>query len=227
MVKFRVEDGFVSLLDEKANFDVRRRLADTDVDHLKDISRRYRDLVARGAADHGEVLALGRELYAWVEGDEAWLTSLRASLLPPFEFEIRGPLQPDAAAWAVLNVPWELLADETDFLSRDALLRFAPLRRLGEPAEPAPLDDYRLGVAFMAASPRGTTELDYEAEENAILTASGRVGMDLRIEDSGNPEKLGQFLNSLDQTPPVLHLSCHGHNAWPSGDGAVPQPVLC
>jgi hypothetical protein len=40
-------------------------------------------------------------------------------------------------------------------------------------------DDCRLGIAFMAASPRGAVELDFEAEETAPLGAAGGVKADL------------------------------------------------
>ena len=51
-----------------------------------------------------------------------------------------------------------------------------------------PLDAYRLGVAFMASAPRGAVELDFEAEERAILEAiDPKRGIDLLVEDSGDP----------------------------------------
>jgi hypothetical protein len=64
------------------------------------------------------------------------------------------------------------LADDRAYLAADALLQFSPERRLGPIHAPAPLNDYRLGLAFMAAAPQGVSELDYEAEEAAILDAA-------------------------------------------------------
>jgi hypothetical protein len=88
------------------------------------------------------------------------------------------------------------------------------------------LDDYRLGVAFMAAAPRGARDLDFEAEEAAIMQAAGE-NLDLFVEESGNAEELGRRLAHLKPPLPVLHLSCHGHNAWQGKDGkATPQPAL-
>ena len=43
-------------------------------------------------------------------------------------------------------------------------------------------------------SPRGPDELDYEAEECAILEAAGRGGLDLVVEESGNPGLLAERL---------------------------------
>ena len=135
-------------------------------------------------------------------------------------------MQPTAPEWAALHAPWELLADQAGFLAADAHLRYAPARRLGKPAAPPALDDYRLGVAFMAAAPRGAQPLDFEAEEAAIMVAAGR-DLDLLVEESGDPEELGRRLVKLKPTLPVLHLSCHGHNAWRGRDGRqAPQPVL-
>src|SRR5713101_254520 len=60
---------------------------------------------------------------------------------------------------------------------------------------------------FMAAAPRGVAVLDFEAEENAILDATGTLGLDLVVEESGNPERLAEV-----GTMQVLHLSCHGRS---------------
>src|SRR6266851_4456572 len=75
----------------------------------------------------------------------------------------------------------------------------------------------------MAAAPEGAAELDYEAEEAAILRTA-REGVDLYVEDSGDPQELGDRLSVLEPPPPVLHLSCHGHSAW--NVTGQPQPVL-
>ena len=56
------------------------------------------------------------------------------------------------------------------------------------------LDGFRLGLAFMASSPRGQHELDFEAEEAAILAAVGETRLDLVVEDTGDPEQLAHRL---------------------------------
>ena len=102
-------------------------------------------------------------------------------------------------------------------------------RRVGSasPRPPPDLDDYRLGVAFMAAAPRGRRPLDFEAEEAAIMVAAGR-DLDLFVEEERRPGRARTPATSLLKPPlPVLHLSCHGHNAWRGKDGKEPpQPVL-
>ncbi|HME23578.1 MAG TPA: CHAT domain-containing protein [Acetobacteraceae bacterium] len=191
---------------------------------LSTLNRRY--ALAREKGDRDALVEIGRDLYRWLDGDEGWLSELRQQQPRPFVLEVRGPLEPNAAEWQVLQAPWELLADGSGFLALDTELRYAPARRLGKPNAPAPLDDYRLGVAFMAAAPRGQQELDFEAEEAAIMAAAGE-NLDLFVEESGNAEELGRRLAFLRPPLPVLHLSCHGHNAWRGRDGKdAPQPVL-
>ena len=146
----------------------------------------------------------------------------------PFVFEVRGPRSLSAAEWALLRAPFELLADADGFLAQNALLQFCVVRRLGSPVAAEPLDEFRLGLAFMASSPRGEKkELDYEAEEAAILAAVGDRNLDLVVEESGDPEQLGDRLAALDGIPAV-HLSCHGDNNWrPAHQPAArPRPVL-
>jgi hypothetical protein len=84
--------------------------------------------------------------------------------------------------------------------------------------EPAPPGDLCLGLAFMAAAPRNVLPvLDYEKEETAILEAAGSLGLDLVVEESGNPDLLAERLAELAAMQ-VLHLSCHGERK--------PEPML-
>ncbi len=76
----------------------------------------------------------------------------------------------------------------------------------------------------MAASPRGEVDLDYEAEETAIIRALGGK-LDLLVEESGNPGQLGERFADLPAMQ-VLHLSCHGHNEWRPNATASPRPIL-
>ena len=99
------------------------------------------------------------------------------------------------------------------------------VRRLGRPEPRPPLDGFRLGLAFMASAPRGQHELDFEAEEAAILTAVGESRIDLMVEDTGDPEQLAHRLAGLGGMP-VVHLSCHGLNNYPAHPGGPGVPVL-
>jgi CHAT domain-containing protein len=64
---------------------------------------------------------------------------------------------------------------------------------------------------FMTAAPRGEAVLNFEAEENAILDATGTLGLDLVVEESGNPDRLAERLAEVGSMQ-VLHLSCHGRS---------------
>ncbi|WP_245697797.1 CHAT domain-containing protein [Streptomyces phaeochromogenes] len=196
----------------------------TDVDLLNALASRYVDAVRYGSKDQA-LLAVGRELYRWLDGDLGQLTRLLDEASAPTVFEVRAPVRPSGAAWALLRAPYELLAAPEGRFLAEAPKLFAVARRLGQP-NPAPdLDGYRLGVAFMASAPRGQHELDFEAEEMAILNAVGGSSLDLAVEDSGNPEHLGLRLSELGGMP-VVHLSCHGLHNWRPGPDKPATPVL-
>ncbi|WP_244177932.1 CHAT domain-containing protein, partial [Streptomyces atriruber] len=202
----------------------RRMLRASDVDLLDMVADQYVDAVRNGSKEQA-LLAVGRELYRWLDGDLGQLGRLLDEASAPLVFEVRAPARPSAAAWALLRAPYELLAGpEGGFLAESPKL-FAVARRLGHPSAAQALDEYRLGVAFMASAPRGQHELDYEAEELAILTAAGETSLDLVVEDSGNPEHLGLRLSELGGMP-VVHLSCHGLHNWRSEPDGPATPVL-
>jgi hypothetical protein len=220
-----IDDQCFELLAGKASFGGSRPLDEAAVTALKDFARRYQRIHQR--YDAAAALALGRDLFRWLDGDGSALRQLRDNAPRPFVFEVRGPRSPSGEEWALLRAPFELLANEQSFLAEDAPLQFSPVRRLGSATKAPPLSDHRLGLAFMASSPRGQRELDYEAEESAILAAVTSKGIDLVVEESGNLEELGARLADLEQMQ-ALHLSCHGLNRWrpPDDPHAVPRPVL-
>ncbi|MBW6439300.1 CHAT domain-containing protein [Actinoplanes hulinensis] len=203
----------------------RRALTEADEKLLSDLAARYVRAVQSEAGDD-VFLTLGQELWSWLDGDQGELTALLARVSAPVTFEIRAERAPSERAWAVLRAPFELLArQDGGFLAADALVRFGVVRRLGVPeAAPEP-DGYRLGLAFMASSPRRQHELDFEAEEAAILAAVDDTRVDLVVEDTGNPEELGRRLADLGGMP-VVHLSCHGVNRYPVRAGQPAEPVL-
>ncbi|BAM92702.1 hypothetical protein S58_67350 [Bradyrhizobium oligotrophicum S58] len=221
------EDGFELVCGDRRIG--QRRLLDAETTgQLEAFASRYGELLGRGdpAAD---LLTLGRELYGFLDGDGGDLAGLiNQALGRALQFEIATPARrPSPAQLAVLRAPWELLADHDGFLAQDVRLGFSPVRRLGLPRPAPALDPYRLGLVFMAASPRGAIELDYEAEESAIMAAVGTTDLDLLVEESGNADELIARLTELPAMQ-ALHLSCHGHQAWrPAGQAAAaPKPVL-
>src|SRR5690349_4405166 len=203
----------------------RRAIGPADVEFLTGLSARYARAV-QSDSDAGVFVGLGRELYRWLDGDQGQLSGLLERAARPVVFEVAGPRIPSEAARAVLRAPFELLAvPDGGYLAEDELARFCVARRLG-PAEGRPgLDGYRLGLAFMASSPRGQHELDFEAEEAAILAAVGETNLDLVVDDTGDPEQLARRLADLNGMPAV-HLSCHGVNNWLVRPGEPGVPVL-
>jgi tetratricopeptide (TPR) repeat protein len=204
----------------------RRRVDGGDVELLTGLAGRYARAV-RARSGQGVLASIGRELYQWLDGGEGQLAGLVERAPRPLVFEVRGERAPSDAGWAVLRAPWELLAvpGGGGFLAEDALVRFCVVRRLGAPVPPAGVDGFRLGLAFMACAPRRQSELDFEGEEAAILAAVGETGVDLLVEDTGDPRQLAGRLAGAGGMP-VVHLSCHGLNNWRTGPGAVPVPVL-
>ncbi|MFC4063418.1 tetratricopeptide repeat protein [Actinoplanes subglobosus] len=204
----------------------RRVLSETDETFLADVGVRYVRAVQAGAADE-VFLGLGRQLWSWLDGDGAGLSRLLELVPGQVTFEVRGPRSPSGRVWALLRAPLELLARPGGgFLAADAVVRFVVVRRLGAPsAVAAGADGFRLGLAFMASSPRGQHELDFEAEEAAILSAVDDARVDLLVEDTGNPGQLGRRLADVGGLP-VLHLSCHGVNNWRQRPDEPGVPVL-
>src|SRR5258706_410549 len=113
-----------------------------------------------------------------------------------------------------------LVVDDAGFEVLAGDERIGP-RRLVNPGDVGLL----MGLAFMASSARGQRELDFEAEEAAILAAVGESRVDLMVDDTGDPEQLGHRLAGMGGMP-MVHLSCHGANSWPAGPGGARVPVL-
>ncbi|MCP3902225.1 MAG: CHAT domain-containing protein, partial [Planctomycetes bacterium] len=211
MITLRVGDGFVELLSEGKAAGGRRELSSGISDEAAAFVQRYEETLTHGGEQTAALLDIGRELSAWLDGaDGAWSRILDATS-GPVVFEVQGPAHPGPEEMAVLRAPWELLADDQGFLAN--VREYVPYRRLGRTTGIIDPDEFRLGVMFMASSPHGSHELDFEAEELAILRATGDIdSIDVVVEDSGDPTQLGRQIAALSDPPPVLHLSCHGNN---------------
>ena len=214
-----IDDGF-EVVCKAIPLGSRRHSDSQSVATLEEFSQRYSKLLQlrRNAA---ELLVLGRDLYRWVNGDGGQLTGLLQQTVRPLRFEVAVARRfPSRAEWILLHAPWELLADDKGYIAADVPLGFSPIRRIGRVEAPPKLDQHRLGMVFIADSPRGVQELDYEAEETPIIGPVGAMKLDLLVEESGNPEELGDRLGEYANMQ-ALHFSCHGHNAWhPPGNPA-------
>ncbi|MBF0415889.1 MAG: CHAT domain-containing protein [Magnetococcales bacterium] len=165
------------------------------------------------------LLALGRESFHWLD-QTGWLTHALEQDTGPLELELAVPQIPDENERLFLQVPWELLAQpQGDFLARDDLRPFIPWRRLGREGQRLQPTHRDLHLVFMAAAPRGASELDFEAEEAGIIEKTRTLPLTLTVEESGSPDFLGKVVRDLPVLPEVVHLSCHG-------DIIGQQPVL-
>jgi hypothetical protein len=88
-------------------------------------------------------------------------------------------------------------------------LMLTTVRRLGPAAAPRSPSQYRLSVVFMAAQPDGLKQLHADREEAAIRRASGGIGMDLAVEDSGTLDGLAEMVARVGDCD-VIQVSCHG-----------------
>ncbi|MEO0760355.1 MAG: AAA family ATPase [Pseudomonadota bacterium] len=169
--------------------------------------------------------AIGTEMLDWLDRGSAltgWLAGQERAL------EIRvDPAAPDPLDEALLAAPWELLCRANLFLAEESTL-FTVARRCTTATAPAAPRFGDLALMFMAASVEGTSELDYEAEEAAILQATqagdGRALAHVQVEESGALDFLRERMR-LDGPFEALHVSCHGDIRAP-GNGGDPVPVL-
>ncbi|MBF0624181.1 MAG: CHAT domain-containing protein, partial [Magnetococcales bacterium] len=186
----------------------RRGLDPNDFQRLRTWAESY--AVAVDAKQSDALLVIGHELHAWLDA-EGWLSTAR-QVGGTLEVTLQVAAAATADALTFLDVPWELLAVDGEFLAADSLVLFTLERRLGAPAgQPVSARHSDLAIAFMAAAPEGVEpELNYEAEEVAIYAATSNLQAHLVVEESGHLPWLVDRLHGWSQLPEVLHVSCHG-----------------
>ena len=175
---------------------------------LESWARRYAKSVETG--DQDRVRDIGREMLQWLNQGNVlsnWLAASRR------ELEI-ALTTGDENTDALLAAPWEVLADEKEFLAEDRMKLFLPVRRVTPEETITEPDHSDLSLLFMAAAPEGQHELDYEAEEAAILEAThsritGQDLVHLTVEESGELAVLAEQHAAAGPFD-ILHLSCHG-----------------
>src|SRR5271155_3917943 len=159
--------------------------------------------------NEGELSAIGREMFAWL--DESRWASAWALGSGDRALEIRVRGAGGGEEEALLDAPWELLSRaDGPPLAFDDIQLFIVARRIGPKAAPLEPRHGDLQLMFMAAAPEGQHELDYEAEESAILEATRLLPMRVVVEETGALEFLGARLATDEGPFEALHLSCHG-----------------
>ena len=175
---------------------------------FESLSARYHELT-RNRASKSDLLAIGQELFDWLNGSDSALRRLLDSVEPPLLIEFATGRADNAAARAFLDAPWELLADSGQHWALASGFIYCPIRRIGTALEPpARASPDSLSLVFMAAAPAGADNLDYEAEESSILQATQQLGLDIVVEESGALSRLSAVV--AREEPDVVQISCHG-----------------
>ncbi|MEM8838445.1 MAG: CHAT domain-containing protein [Pseudomonadota bacterium] len=198
---------------------------------LRDWKKRY--ALASVRNDENVLREIGTEMFDWLDTAGAL-----SDWMKPAERHLQ--ILPDdnsnpELATALMEAPWEILFNR-GFLAADLAQLFVVSRRVMKPSE-TPWDPSHgdLRMMFMAAAPEGVSELDYEAEEVAIINATQSAAgssslAHLVVEESGALELLSERLDGRDGDFEVLHLSCHGDIIAPRGDDGTrhgaERPVL-
>jgi hypothetical protein len=114
---------------------------------------------------------------------------------------------------AVLNLPWELLRPAVgEAIGADAKWSLRRLPWADKQLEPADgqLPGGPLKVLYIVSAPTDQDELDFEREEELLLSALGRTGRQVVFDsgDLGSYEELGERINAF--RPHIVHLTGHG-----------------
>ncbi len=160
-----------------------------------------------------EALALGRQLFAWLDGSDRLLSRQLADQRPEvLAIDLIAPTDP---SWPDLGrLPWELLHDGDRFLVAAGIV---PVRVCAEARSLTPIErrNRALHGLFMAAAPTGGgVALKFETEEQAILDATNpltnHLDMRLTVEETGCLEDLGWLVGQFDPSElDLLHLTGH------------------
>lgn len=182
----------------------------------------------RGSVLRGEARRLGLALYrALFRGPvgELWQLSLgtvpgeasRLDLRIVFELEENRVSKNRVSP--LLSVPWEILFDGRDFLSRRR--RTPILREVGDLAEPSPVSlPSPLRVLCIVATPEDQRRLDLESELREIEQAAhSRRGVEVITRRPASLVELSDMVRGGEFH--VLHFAGHGQFDQATGDGAL------
>lgn len=149
----------------------------------------------------------GQALYNWLDKNDRILANALK------ESDSEGLIIAIATDEGLSHLPWELLHDGHTFLV-EKQPPIIPVRWVS-PSKPIEVvnkpQNRALNVLFMATSPLNVEpELDYEAEEGQILTATQRIPLNLRVEESGCLTELGYLVREYEENYfDIFHLTGH------------------
>jgi tetratricopeptide (TPR) repeat protein len=151
-----------------------------------------------------DLAALGRKLYAWLDGPtERWMAAAREGP-PGLAVHIDGSER-------LRHLPWELIADDGDFLCALQASPLTPVRRVPAAGRTAETANRPLRLLLMACSPLDVEPvLEFEREEAMIFEATRKLAVELEVEESGSLQGLTERIESFGAGYfDVLHLSGH------------------
>ncbi len=168
-----------------------------------EVDRFVSEVEASYKAVSPDLAALGRKLYAWLDGPtERWLATARQGP-PGLAIHIDGSER-------LRHLPWELIHEDGAFL---CALPASPLTPVRMPA--AGRDTVQanrpLRLLLMACSPLNVEPvLAYEREEAMIFDATRKPAVELEVEESGSLQGLTERIESVGAGYfDVFHLSGH------------------
>ena len=210
-ITITLKDHRLELRCPAANVREELALGGNETARLQAWTARHRALAFKEDAAPQDLLQIGQEMFEWLSGPTQFLKALPNAVSAPLLVEFAVDKTDDSKeARAFLDAPWELLA----FGGRRWALRgdilFCPIRRIGKSLQPPPPSPDCLSLVFMAAAPRDAGNLNYEAEEAAILKATRNLtlSLDLIVEESGTLDLLSAAVSR--ERPHVVQISCHG-----------------
>ena len=127
------------------------------------------------AKDLGALHAVGAENYDWQNVNhwvDAWVDGTDARTL-----EVAVGTATTEWTEALLDLPWEILSRGGEYIAADSTQKFIVYSSIGLGADNVPNVPVHndMAVMFMAAAPQGGANLNFEAEEVAILSATEKL----------------------------------------------------
>ena len=95
-VVLQIAEGWLELNAPDVGLAERRPVTASDQEQGNAWATQYRRLLGREGAE-ARLVALGREMYAWLDGEARWLDRLLADRVP-LVLEVQAPVVPDALA---------------------------------------------------------------------------------------------------------------------------------
>jgi len=166
------------------------------------------------------LLAIGRDLYRFLDGDGGALTALLKRAQSPLQFEIvSATAPPNPAGLAMLRAPWELLANDRGFLADDDVLGLRVVRRFDN-GEPLPMEPEQRQTRGAVVSPqlRGGEPLP---DRNSALTTADWRAMLALVGEVGEIASSGAAQPHAHLTAGVAKLIGAGPVWWYMVGGAA------